>query len=194
MCIRDSHPTRGDRDAPHLTERRWWPPLGRSHGHQRAVFMTATGQFLLALDSRARHSCRCRFPSSAGADGRTGYPCRQRVLATVWQRVSPRRRLPRFAPWEAGSRSVTGTTRGGGERWPHAPQAVGLTETVRGALVIIVVRQGCSGSATRRPSLRPMDLLDLAGASSSMEWRSRRDRCRRVVVVSSSWARPSAGL
>src|SRR5450756_2173589 len=47
----DHHPTRGDRNAPHLTERRWWPPLGRSHGHQRAVFMTATGQFLLALDN-----------------------------------------------------------------------------------------------------------------------------------------------
>ena len=38
--------------ATHLTERRWWPPLGRSHGHQRAVFMTATGQFLLSLDTR----------------------------------------------------------------------------------------------------------------------------------------------
>src|SRR5665811_2566495 len=59
MCIRDSHPTRGDRDAPHLTERRWWPPLGRSHGHQRAVFMTATGQFLLALDTRILPSQRC---------------------------------------------------------------------------------------------------------------------------------------
>ena len=47
----DHHPTRGDRNAPHLTERHWWPPLGRSHGHQRAVFMTATGQFLLALDT-----------------------------------------------------------------------------------------------------------------------------------------------
>src|SRR5664280_2605699 len=46
----EHHPTRGDRNAPHLTERRWWPPLGRSHGHQRAGFMTATGQFLLALD------------------------------------------------------------------------------------------------------------------------------------------------
>ena len=40
----------------HLTERRWWPPLGRSHGHQRAVFMSATGQFLLAIDSPARES------------------------------------------------------------------------------------------------------------------------------------------
>jgi len=73
-------------------------------------------------------------------------------------------------------------------------EPVGPTEKVRGALVIIGFHQGCSGSATRRPSLRPMDLLDLAGASSSMEWRSRRDRCRRVVVVSSSWARPSARL
>ena len=42
------------RRLPHLTERHWWPPLGRSHGHQRAVFMTATGQFLLALDKRVR--------------------------------------------------------------------------------------------------------------------------------------------
>src|SRR5450830_852294 len=50
----DHHPTRGDRNAPHLTEHHWWPPLGRSHGHQRAVFMTATGQFLLALDKRVR--------------------------------------------------------------------------------------------------------------------------------------------
>ena len=50
----DHHPTRGDRNAPHLTERHWWPPLGRSHGRQRAVFMTATGQFLLAIDKRVR--------------------------------------------------------------------------------------------------------------------------------------------
>jgi len=50
----DHHPTRGDRNAPYLTERHWWPPLGRSHGRQRAVFMTATGQFLLALDKRVR--------------------------------------------------------------------------------------------------------------------------------------------
>src|SRR5450759_1578975 len=52
----DHHPTRGDRKAPHLTERHWWPPLGRSHGHQRAVFMTATGQFLLALDTVSRRN------------------------------------------------------------------------------------------------------------------------------------------
>ena len=39
---------------PPLTERRWWPPLGRSHGHQRAVFMTATGQSVLSLDTLPR--------------------------------------------------------------------------------------------------------------------------------------------
>jgi hypothetical protein len=50
----DHHPTRGDRNAPYLTERHWWPPLGRSHGRQRAVFMSATGQFLLAIDKRVR--------------------------------------------------------------------------------------------------------------------------------------------
>ena len=46
--------TQGDPYATHLNQRRWWPPLGRSHGHQRAVFMTATGQFLLAIDTKLR--------------------------------------------------------------------------------------------------------------------------------------------
>jgi hypothetical protein len=43
--------TQGDPYAPHLNQRRWWPPQGRSHGHQRAVFITATGQFPLSLDT-----------------------------------------------------------------------------------------------------------------------------------------------
>ena len=29
-----------------------WPRVGRSHGHHRAVFMTATGQFFMSLDRR----------------------------------------------------------------------------------------------------------------------------------------------
>ena len=42
------------RDPHALNKRRWWPPLGRSHGHQWAVFMTATGQFLLASERQVR--------------------------------------------------------------------------------------------------------------------------------------------
>src|SRR6185312_4872578 len=32
----------------------WWPSLGRSDGHQRAVLMTASGQFRMSLDTSRR--------------------------------------------------------------------------------------------------------------------------------------------
>ena len=46
-------PRRKGSDAPqHLTPKPvWWPPPGRSGGHQRADLMTVPGQFLMSLDS-----------------------------------------------------------------------------------------------------------------------------------------------
>ena len=34
-----------------MTKHRW-PPTGRTHGHHRADFVTATGNFLMSLDNR----------------------------------------------------------------------------------------------------------------------------------------------
>ena len=66
VALTELTPQGGDH-ADHLTAHLWWPPLGRSHGHQRADLMTVSEQFSLAPDTHRPLAGR-RLPCPARCD------------------------------------------------------------------------------------------------------------------------------
>jgi hypothetical protein len=85
-----------DRERNHAHGHVWWPSPGRSDGHQRAPLVTATGHFLMSLDSRFA------FVPSANAHTVSAHPATGRPTAPLQPRMRRRHGRPSQFPGSQG--------------------------------------------------------------------------------------------